>query len=321
MKKILIIGGAGFMGYHLTRKMIKKYKVDLVDNFSRGSRDKDFKNLLKSNKIKLFNLDLIKDRNRINKLSTNYHYIFHFAAVVGASNVINSPYSVLVKNFQLLKNALDIAKKQKKLKRFIFTSSSEVYFGTLKNYGLSFPTKEITKLSVLNLSDKRGTYMLSKIYGEALCQQANVPFTIVRPHNFYGPRMGLSHVIPELLKKVYLSKNKKIDVYSPHHKRNFCYIDDGLDLILSLISKKKSLNNTYNIGNKSKDITIEKLSKIIIYISRKNLKIRKKRDIFNSPLRRWPDISKALRITSYKFKYDLEQGLLKTYEWYKSNIF
>ena len=152
-------------------------------------------------------------------------------------------------------------------------------------------------------------------------EQHKLPYTIVRPHNFYGPRMGLSHVIPELLKKVYLSKNKKIDVYSPHHKRNFCYIDDGLDLILSLISKKKSLNNTYNIGNKSKDITIEKLSKIIIYISRKNLKIRKKRDIFNSPLRRWPDISKALRITSYKFKYDLEQGLLKTYEWYKSNIF
>ncbi len=94
-----------------------------------------------------------------------------------------------------------------------------------------------------------------------------------------------------------------------------------MDLILSLISKKKSLNNTYNIGNKSKDITIEKLSKIIIKISKKDLKIKRKRDIFNSPQRRWPDVSKALKITSYKFKYDLKRGLLKTHEWYKSNIF
>ena len=321
MKKILITGGAGFMGYHLTRKLIKKYQVDIADNFSRGGKDKDFLNLLKYNNVKLFNLDLIKNHNKIQKLSKNYHYIFHFAAVVGVSNVINSPYGVLVKNFKLLQNAIDIAKKQKKLKRFIFSSSSEVYFGTLKNYGLTFPTKENTKLSILSLSDKRGTYMLSKIYGEALCEQANIPFTIVRPHNFYGPRMGASHVIPELFKKVYLSKNKKLDVFSPKHRRNFCYIDDGLDLILSLISKKKSLNNTYNIGNKSKDITIEKLSKIIIKISKKDLKIKRKRDIFNSPQRRWPDVSKALKITSYKFKYDLKRGLLKTHEWYKSNIF
>ena len=68
--------------------------------------------------------------------------------------------------------------------------------------------------------------MLSKIYGEAMCSHSNLPFTVIRPHNFYGPRMGLAHVIPELFKKAYFAKNNKITVYSPKHKRNFCYIDE-----------------------------------------------------------------------------------------------
>ena len=207
------------------------------------------------------------------------------------------------------------------IKRFIFVSSSEVYYGTLKNYGLVFPTNENTKISLLNLSNKRGTYMLSKIYGEALCRQSGLPFTIVRPHNFYGPRMGLSHVIPELFKKVYFSKNKKIKVFSPKHKRNFCYIEDGIDLILSLIFKRESLRDTFNIGSNTRDITIEDLAKKMIKISKKRLKIKKEGDLFESPSRRLPDVSKALKITSFKYNFRLIDGLIKTYEWYKKNNF
>jgi len=319
MKKILITGGAGFIGYNLAKKLITNYnyKVDLVDNFSRGLKDAELKEILKSKKIKLININLLKDIKKIEKLSQSYTYIFHLAAIVGVKNVINSPYQVLVNNLQLLKNIIDLSKKQKKLKRFIFTSTSEVYYGTLKNYGLDFPTKENTKLSILDLSNKRGSYMLSKIYGEAMCRQSNLPFTIVRPHNFYGPRMGLSHVIPELFKKIYFSKKKKIIVYSAKHRRNFCYIEDGVNLILSLIFKNDSLGNTFNIGSKEKDISIEMLAKTMIKISKKKLKIKKEKDYFDSPHRRLPDVSKVLKITSYKYKYNLNEGLIKTMNWYK----
>ena len=319
MKKILITGGAGFIGYNLAKKLITKYNynVDLIDNFSRGLKDTELKEILKSKRIKLINIDLLKDIKKVNKLSKNYTYIFHLAAIVGVKNVINSPYQVLVNNLQLLKNIIDLSKKQKKLKRFVFTSTSEVYYGTLKNYGLNFPTKENTKLSILDLSNKRGSYMLSKIYGEAMCRQSNLPFTIVRPHNFYGPRMGLSHVIPELFKKIYFSKKKKIIVYSSKHRRNFCYIEDGINLILSLIFKKESSGDTFNIGSKEKDISIERLAKIMIKISKKKLKIKKEKDYFDSPYRRLPDVSKVLKITSHKYEYNLIKGLIKTNNWYK----
>ena len=163
--------------------------------------------------------------------------------------------------------------------------------------------------------------MLSKIYGEAMCQLSGLPFTILRPHNFYGPRMGLSHVIPELCKKVHFSKNKKVKVYSPHHKRNFCYIDDGVNLILNLIKSKKSLKKTFNIGSNLKDIKIESLVKIIIKLSGKKLKIFDAKNMYGSPTRRLPNVSKALKLTNYKYIYSLEKGLSKTFSWYINNIF
>ena len=321
MKKILIIGGAGFIGFHLAKKLVKKFNVDLIDNFSRAIKDKELKNLLKKKNLKLINLNLLNDKVQLDKLPRNYTYIFHLAAIVGAKNVINSPYSVLIKNVDLLKQAINIGRKQIKMKRFIFASSSEVYYGTLKNYGLKFPTKENTKLSTLDLSDKRGTYMLSKIYGEAMCRLSDLPFTVLRPHNFYGPRMGQSHVIPELFRKVYFSKNNTISVFSPNHRRNFCYIDDGINFILSLIKKKKSFKNTFNIGSNKKDITIKNLAKLIIKISQKKTKIKEEKNILDSPTRRLPDVSKAINLTNFKYQYALEEGLKETFKWYKKNVF
>ena len=83
-------------------------------------------------------------------------------------------------------------------KLFVFASTSEVYAGSLEHFGLPIPTPETAPLGLPDLGRPRTTYMLSKIYGEALCRHAGLPFTILRPHNLYGPRMGMAHVIPEL---------------------------------------------------------------------------------------------------------------------------
>ena len=133
--------------------------------------------------------------------------------------------------------------------------------------------------------------------------------------------MGLSHVVPEISKKIFFSKGNKIKVYSPNHKRNFCYIDDGVNLILALIKNKKSLNKTFNVGSNSKDINIRSLVKIIIKLSGKKLKIFDAKNMYGSPTRRLPNVSKALKLTNYKYLYSLEKGLSKTFTWYKKNIF
>ena len=102
--------------------------------------------------------------------------------------------------------------------------------------------------------------MLSKIYGEAMCHFSSIPFTILRPHNIFGERMGMSHVIPELTKKA--KNHKKVfSVNNGNHKRAFCYIDDAINMILKIMNTQKTVGKTYNIGDPRFEIKIIKLAK------------------------------------------------------------
>ena len=248
MKKVMITGGAGFIGYHLAKTLLEKnYKVDVLDNFHRAVQDSFLENLTRNPNFNLLNIDLLKLKN-LKNLGSNYSFIFHFAAIIGVKHVLKAPYDVLQKNFILLDNCLSFAKRQKNLKRFIFASTSEVYAGTLKNYGLEFPTSERTFLSIDSLSKERTSYMLSKIYGEALCYNSEIPITIIRPHNFYGPRMGMSHVIPELMCRVFETNSDTIDVYSVNHMRSFCFITDAVNMICLLAESEDAEGGAIILG-------------------------------------------------------------------------
>jgi nucleoside-diphosphate-sugar epimerase len=208
LKKVLITGGAGFIGYHLALHLSKKgYAVDIADNFARGIQDKFLLELISCENVNLLNIDLL-DRTVFDGMSTDYNIIYHLAAIIGVKFVLKAPYDVLTKNMMLLQNVIDLCRKQTQLERLVFTSTSEIYAGTLKYFTLPIPTPETTPLAVTGLSENRTSYMLSKIYGEALCLHSGLPVTIIRPHNVYGPRMGLSHVVPELSMKAFLNEGK-----------------------------------------------------------------------------------------------------------------
>ena len=138
--------------------------------------------------VKLKNIDLLK--NSKNKFNKNYDYIFNLAAIIGVSNVMKFPYKVLINNVLIQSKALSIAKIQKNLKKFIFFSTSEVYAGSNNYFNTKIPSPENTPLTISSLKNNRSTYMISKIYGEAMCYHSNIPFLILRPHNIYGERMG-----------------------------------------------------------------------------------------------------------------------------------
>jgi UDP-glucose 4-epimerase len=319
MSKILITGGAGFIGFHLANKLSDSdNEVHILDNFSRAVKDSELNNL--ANNVRIIDENLL-DENIFKKLDRNYDYIYHLAALLGVKNVLKSPYQVLDKNISLLKNTIIVSQNQKNLERLIFSSTSEVYAGTLQYYGLAFPTKENTPLTITNLNEARSTYMLSKIYGESLCVNSMLPITIIRPHNFYGPRMGLSHVIPELMKKAIESKNSKIDVFSINHQRTFCYIDDAVDSIHKLAESKKSIGKAYNIGDDTEETTMADLSKRIIKIVGKELTINPQPTTPGSPERRCPSISKLKNDINYVKMVSLDSGLEKTFRWYNKFIF
>ena len=321
MEKVLITGGAGFIGYHLAQRLLKKgYEITLLDDFSRGVNDSFLQELSGNNRVKLINDDLVKN-DVVEQLASSYTYIYHLAAVIGVRHVRKAPYDVLVKNVVLLKNALTAAEKQISLKRFVFTSTSEVYAGTLKHIGLEIPTPERTPLCVTDLNESRSTYMMSKIYGEAMCHHSAVPVTIVRPHNLYGPRMGFSHVIPELLKKAYESEDGSLEVYSVHHKRTFCFIKDAVEMIVILAEHERSVGETYNVGNEDDEFTISDLAHIILDVVGRDIKIKPLPPTPGSPERRCPDMTKTFDVTGYRTKHMLNDGIKKTFDWYRHNIF
>ena len=233
--RILITGGAGFIGTHLAKHLVDGgYTVYLVDSFVRGVRDRDLELLLSKQQATFSTIDLL-DREAVLSLGRDFEVIFHLAAIVGVAHVMERPYETLVDNVKMIDNVIGLAKKQTRFARLFFASSSEVYAGTLKYFQLPFPTPECTALAVTPLEEARTSYMLSKIVGEAMCQQADLPFTIFRPHNVYGPRMGMVHIIPEQLRKIWEAvPDTEVGVYSSDHRRSFCYIDDAVEIFVEL---------------------------------------------------------------------------------------
>ncbi len=320
-KNIIITGGAGFIGFHLSKQLEKKgYQIYLIDNLSRGQLDLEFKNFIKKKNIKFIKKDL-KKKLKLN--IKNIRYIFHLAGSVGVENINKKPYQSLINNIITLKNIIDFNSKQNNLAKIILFSTSEIYSPLIKNNKIKFPLKEKNKIIFENENISRDAYYVSKAINEKLIQFSKIKHLILRPHNIYGPRMGYSHVIPELIKKILNEKNKKTNktiIFSPNHKRAFCYIDDAVDQIIKLSLNKKIKNSVFNIGNMKEEIKVIDLAKKLKKTLFRKSKLIRGPITAGSPFRRVPDMNKTQKAIK-KYKYtNLNNGLIKTLDWYLKEL-
>ena len=322
MSRVLITGGGGFIGAHLGRALAEAgHEIDLVDNLSRGRMDSDLEELAARPNVTFVEKDLLEE-GALDDLSSGYARVFHLAAIVGVANVLDAPGRVLRANVELLARVLDLCARQSALERLVFASTSEVYAGTLELGDLPVPTPEDAPLILPDLTRPRTSYMLSKIYGEAMCFQSGLPVTVVRPHNVYGPRMGLAHVIPELLQRAHATPDGgRLEVYSVDHRRTFCHVSDAVELLARASEAPGAEGEILNVGNQQPEIRIGDLAELIIRVVGRELDIDPKPPHPGSPERRCPDMSRTTELTGYSGRVTLEDGVRDTDDWYRPSVF
>lgn len=305
MRKILITGGAGFIGSTLADELIKDPEnyIVIVDNLLTGNKLK-----LPSSSFtnwKFIEAD-INNRNETISIMTSYQfdYIFHYAAMVGVQRTLHDPIGVL-NDIDGFKNILETAKNTG-VKHIYFSSSSEVY-----GEPVEFPQNE--KTTPLN---SRLPYAIVKNVGEAFLrsyqQKFGLQYTIFRFFNTYGPKQSKNFVISKF---IYAAQhNEDITIYGDGKQtRTFCYIDDNINTTLEIFYNKQCINNVVNIGT-NKEIQIIDLAYQIIKLTRSKSKI-----IYLPPLkegdmsRRLPDIDKMKKIINKKL-IPLTEGLKKILE-------
>jgi len=314
MENILITGGAGFMGSHLTRKLVEmKNNVKVLDSGWRFGK-KNLEDVL--GKIKYIETD-IRDYDKVKKSMKDVDTVFHLAAILGTSYFYTHPCLVLDVGLVGTINVLK-AINENNVERLLFASSSEVYAKPNQ-----FPTPETHPLIIPDSKNPRFSYSSTKIIGEVLginyAKKYGFDISIVRLHNPYGPFMGWDHVISEFIKKIIL--NEKFTVQGDGSAtRSFCYITDIVDGIVLAATKDKGKNEIFNIGNQDRETSINQLIKYLEEISEKKLKPVHLPSPKGGTDRRNPDISKAKDLLGYEPKVDMKEGLTKTYNWYKKEI-
>jgi UDP-glucose 4-epimerase len=307
--KILVTGGAGFIGSYLVEELLKKGKEVIV--FDNGFRSgflniKEFENNLSLIKGDVTNYD---DWEKIPK---DIDIVFHLAAINGTKYFYEIPEKVLEVNVQ---GTLNLVKwmKNTSVKRIFLASSSEVY-----GFPQTFPTSEQEPLVIPDPKNPRFSYSSSKMIGETIvinfAKNLGIDYTIARFHNVYGPHMGFEHVMPEFIRKCV--KNEQFLIQgNGTDSRSFCYILDAINGILLISTHDDARNEIFNIGT-SEEISISDLIKSLEKIHGRKI-IPIPTNFENSGTsRRLPDITKLTKL-GYAPKFSLSEGLEKTYFWYK----
>jgi len=308
MDKILITGGTGFIGSHITRFYVQQgYKVRVIDNNTRGRSDRIADVI---SEVDFIEGD-IQDYSVVETACKNVDTIVHLAFINGTSNFYNHPDRVLN---VAIKGILAVAAAISKFKidNLILASSSEVY-QTPKIY----PTPENIEMVVPKLDNPRYSYGLGKIVQEfyayhAISEVSNL--SIFRPHNIYGTDMGNLHVIPQLFEKIISAKKTstpfKIEG-SGDQTRSFCHINDFIQGF-SLISKSLNGKQVFNIGTKE-EISVANLASRIAGIVGVDTGHVESEMPAGGTLRRIPDISK-IESLGYKQEVTLDNGLNEYYK-------
>jgi len=318
MAKALILGGAGFIGYHLAARLVSEgHAVTLVDDLSRGRRDREVEALCLRPGVALVQADLTR-HDALAGLPRRWDQVYMLAAVVGVRNVETDPARVVRVNTLSLMHLLDWLGPESGV--LFFASTSETYAGGVSAGLVPTPTPEYVPLSVPDVAAPRFAYAASKILGEVAvihtARARGLRAVIGRFHNVYGPRMGTDHVIPELSLRA-LRRENPFRVYGADQRRAFCHVSDAVEAMLRIMGLEAAGGQIINIGNDTEETRIEDLARLVLREAGFEPQLDRVPAPAGSVARRCPDIGRLRALTGFVPKVSLEAGVRETFTWYR----
>lgn len=312
-KKVLVTGSAGFIGSHLTERLLE-LGADVSSFIRYNSRDDIgfIKSLKDSERINIIKGD-IRELSTVKGAVKGHDIILHLAASISVHYSILNPSEVIETNVIGTLNVLNAAKDEN-VEKVVITSSSEVY-GT----AIYAPIDEKHPLQA------QSPYAASKIAGDKIAESFykcyNLPVAIVRPFNTFGPRQTTRAVIPSVITQV-LTQDK-IMIGATNTFRDFTFVNDTVEGFIKMAESPKSVGEIVNIGS-GNEISINDMIKKVIKLVGKDVKIeveeKRLRPNKSEVMRLLADNEKAKKLLGWEPKINFDEGLRRTIDWISNSI-
>jgi dTDP-glucose 4,6-dehydratase len=307
--RILVTGGAGFIGSEVVKQLIKKNSfVTVLDNFSSGKKQYLPKN---TKKLKIIKGD-ITDEKIVAGAVKNQDYVIHLAALPFIPDSFYYPANFFNVNTIGSVNLLWKSIQSNSVKRFVHISTSEVY-GSAQH----------VPMDENHQTTPHSTYAVSKLAGDraafTLYKENGFPVVIIRPFNSYGPNYTQPYIIPEIMNQL-LNGNRELMLGNIDATRDFTYVSDTADAIICSLDSKNAIGEIINVGS-GNEISISDLAFKISKIAKKKIRIK-----YDESRERPYDVNrlicnnkKALKLLGWKPKISMDQGLKKLFQWAINN--
>src|SRR5688572_14671564 len=310
-RRICITGGAGFIGSHLIERLVPANRVVVFDNFHRDALTRS--GLAGRADVEIVRGDVM-DAAAVKQAVAGCDAVVHLASIAGVDTVLKNPVLTMKVSLLGTLNALEAARDAGGVKRFIDFSTSEV-FG---RYAYQVTEFDATTLGAVG--EARWTYAVAKLATEHLAlsyhKEHGLPACSIRPFNVYGPRQVGEGAIHHFIRRALAGE--PLSIHNDGAQiRAWCYIDDIVDAIMLALEKDAAVGHAFNIGNPRSTVTIYNLAREIVRLSSSRSHIQ-----FvpwpNADVEiRVPAVDKARDLLGFQAVVDLEEGLLRTIQWYR----